>query len=327
MTRSSAHDQLCALSGRVNSIIYSVSLATAEGGRSGSVLTRKPKELLRIGKTREAAGLQISPDGKWLVVISNRKVHVARMDQIRDGFTKYVSDQRLTCLAFHPTESYFATGDAEGKIRLWYCLDNAFMAQQAETRGDGTEKRAPTSTMHWHAHAVGSIAFSPNGAYLLSGGEEAVLVLWQLASGQKEFVPRLGAPIASVAVANGLDGREQEYAVGLMDGSMVFVGAMNLKPLRTFSRVKIGKWSVKRLAPSVSCNALTSSFRCSQRFLAFPLFPVASCDPAFPTCRAARHRLSGHGGRTSFELAILRRCVRLSRAGSRSGTFKPCLTT
>ena len=32
------------------------------------------------------------------------------------------------------------------------------------------------STMHWHAHAVGALCFSPDGNFLLSGGQEAVLV-------------------------------------------------------------------------------------------------------------------------------------------------------
>lgn len=32
------------------------------------------------------------------------------------------------------------------------------------------------STMHWHAHAVGALCFSADGRFLLSGGQEAVLV-------------------------------------------------------------------------------------------------------------------------------------------------------
>ncbi len=49
------------------------------------------------------------------------------------------------------------------------------------------------------------------GTYLLSGGEEAVLVLWQLANEQKHFRPRLGAPIVGVACCPG----DQTFAVSL----------------------------------------------------------------------------------------------------------------
>jgi NET1-associated nuclear protein 1 (U3 small nucleolar RNA-associated protein 17) len=46
---------------------------------------------------------------------------------------------------------------------------------------------------------VSSLSLSVDGRYLYSGGEEGVLVVWQLGSGHKDFVPRLGAAIAHVA--------------------------------------------------------------------------------------------------------------------------------
>ena len=48
---------------------------------------------------------------------------------------------------------------------------------------------------------------------MLSGGEEAVLVLWQLATEQKHFRPRLGAPIVGVACCPG----DQTYAISLQN--------------------------------------------------------------------------------------------------------------
>ena len=41
------------------------------------------------------------------------------------------------------------------------------------------------------------------GSYLLSGGEESVLVLWQLDSHKKQFRPRLGSPISKLACCHG----------------------------------------------------------------------------------------------------------------------------
>lgn len=223
-----------AFTGRTNSIVYSVSLDTLAGpnGRSS-----KSKELLRIGKTRSVTGLSISPDGQWLVAIGNRKVQIARTASLRNGFTKLVSDANLMSLAFHPSEPTFATGDAVGKIRVWRCLDEDFLRQaQEETEG---EKHAPSTVLHWHAHAVSALSFTPNGAYIVSGGEEAVLVLWQLSTGQREYVPRLGAPINAVTIADGISGREQEYALTLADGSVTFVGSLTLKVSRSFARIKV----------------------------------------------------------------------------------------
>ena len=72
-----------------------------------------------------------------------------------------------------------ATGDSRGKIILW--------------RGVGEEaSKLVLSTLHWHAHGVADLVFNSDGSYLVSGGEEAVLVIWQLQTGVKRFLPRLG---------------------------------------------------------------------------------------------------------------------------------------
>lgn len=190
--------------------------------------------ILAIGKTRFPTGLTISPSGSWLVVTAGHKVYVATVSDLKSGFTKFVSPERLTCLAFHPVEEYFATGDAKGCIRLWYCLND-----QLPTKVRGVEKKAPTTTLHWHAHAVSSIAFTSNGAYLLSGGEEAVLVIWQLHTGRKEFVPRVGSPINTVALWR--NGDVEEYLLGLADATYLYVSSATLKVVKSVSRIKLGK--------------------------------------------------------------------------------------
>jgi NET1-associated nuclear protein 1 (U3 small nucleolar RNA-associated protein 17) len=104
----------------------------------------------------------------------------------------------------------------------------------------GVEKRAQTTMLHWHSHAVAALTYTPNGAYLLSGGEEAVLVLWQLHTGKKEFIPRVGSPIVSIAVSPANE-REEEYVLGLADASHAVISSATLKVARVFSRIKIGK--------------------------------------------------------------------------------------
>lgn len=187
-----------------------------------------------MGKTRFPTGLAISPNGAWLVVAAGHKVYVAKTSALTAGFTKYVSPERLTCLAFHPSEEYFATGDDRGVIRLWYCLNDGLAVNVK-----GVEKKTQTSSMHWHAHAVSALTFTSNGAYLLSGGEEAVLVIWQIHTGRKEFVPRVGSAINTVSVARQKNG-EEEYLLGLADATYVFVNAGSLRVSRSYSRVKIG---------------------------------------------------------------------------------------
>ncbi|RDB29009.1 WD repeat-containing protein 75 [Hypsizygus marmoreus] len=209
-----------------NAVVLRVSLKCVEN-------TTKSAEILPVGKTRFPTGLSFSPSGAWLIATAGHKVYVAMTSSLASGFTKYVSPERLTCLVYHPTEEYFATGDDKGNIRLWYCL-NDNLAVHAR----GVEKKTQTTTLHWHAHAVSSLAFTSNGAYLLSGGEESVLVIWQLHTGKKEFVPRVGAPISTVSIFKGASG-EEEYLLGLVDATYLFVSSGSLKITRSYSRIKL----------------------------------------------------------------------------------------
>lgn len=94
----------------------------------------------------------------------------------------------FTCVAFHPLDAVVATGDSLGRIMLWHNITSANPFK---------------SVLTWHAQAVGDLAYSPSGSHLYSGGEEKVLVKWNLVgvhSGEKSFLPRLGSPIKYVLV-------------------------------------------------------------------------------------------------------------------------------
>lgn len=84
-----------------------------------------------------------------------------------------------------------------------------------------------TSEFHWHSSAVHSLTLV-NDLHLLSGGKEGTLVMWKLDQGtqNRDFRPRLGAPIASSCLAQ--DG--QIACVVLEDGTLIQVSLpqMNL---------------------------------------------------------------------------------------------------
>lgn len=165
---------------------------------------------------------------------------------------KNYDEGSFTSLAAHPTEDCFATGEDTGRIRVWYILETSFLQRltnairtaSRDTPDPSLIPQGAASILHWHAHAVTAVRFTPNGAYLLSGGEEATLVLWHMASttGHKEFIPRLGAPINAITVTVGPT-REQEFAARLRDGTVSFVGAGTLKVVRSLATVKTGELS------------------------------------------------------------------------------------
>ncbi|KDN37155.1 WD40 repeat-like protein [Tilletiaria anomala UBC 951] len=209
---------------------------------------------VKVASTSNAAAKQRRPRQK------------SELQGPEEGFIKFATTSHLTCLALphDPEMETVATGDENGVIRLWHsCLDEEMLMKiarddeamrqlsSASVNGavatEATDKYLASSTLHWHAHAVASLAWSYNDAQLISGGEEAVLVIWQIgaaggASGnqtKKEFVPRLRAPIASVAEIRGYEGRDGEYLVTLKDGSIAFISGVNLKPSRTLARIRM----------------------------------------------------------------------------------------
>ncbi|ORX39739.1 WD40-repeat-containing domain protein [Kockovaella imperatae] len=190
------------------------------------------------------SALFISPSNSYLVALAGNKAYTYRLPSstIDPAWSpkcvKFVSDQVFTCGLFAPAsslndsddEEWFATGDVKGMIRLWHGLSTAF--RQLEAIRDGAdpspeqEKRLPTTSLHWHAHAVGALAFSPSGAQLLSAGQESVLVQWHLASGKREYIPRLGGrAIISLAVKDASTGTDEEWWAGMADGTMIRIGA------------------------------------------------------------------------------------------------------
>jgi NET1-associated nuclear protein 1 (U3 small nucleolar RNA-associated protein 17) len=66
-----------------------------------------------------------------------------------------------------------------------------------------------------------------------------------LHSGQREYIPRVGAPIGAVSVCFGPAGG-MEYAIALMDGGIVFVGSDTLRIRRAVKRVRLGTSSIHR---------------------------------------------------------------------------------
>ena len=75
-------------------------------------------------------------------------------------------------MAVDASEEVLAAGDASGRILIWQGLKEGVRRSAVGERVG----ELPCSTVHWHAHAVGALAFSPDSNYLLSGGQENVLV-------------------------------------------------------------------------------------------------------------------------------------------------------
>ena len=169
------------------------------------------------------------PRGSFLVGAENKKLIVVFL--LENGATRRVKHKHngtISCLAIHPEEACIAVGDTRGQIVLYRDFDGG----RADSAGSVGEAAAGSSsgepiktTLHWHAHGVSALQFNSDGAYLLSGGEEAVLVIWQVASSVQRFLPRLGAPFSGVAISHD----DTKYATCHVDNTIRIVDAASLE--------------------------------------------------------------------------------------------------
>lgn len=109
---------------------------------------------------------------------------------------------------------------------------------------------------HWHHTTVNSIAFTESGSHLYSGGNESVLVRWNLnESNSKDFLPRLAAPPCNLAVGN------QKIAVSTLDNGIQILDTQ-FKPItvvQNFTWVPADKTNVDKFPIGLKVNPRTCS--------------------------------------------------------------------
>lgn len=147
-----------------------------------------------------------------------------------DRIIRFRHSEYILSLTVSEDKQFVATGDAYGRLTYW------FIPPSSTKEGIHMWKNAPsvserldfekmvykynvkTSISHWHSHELTCLGMIPGTDVVLSGGEEAVLVLWRQTfssdsylihtrnqfknpnnNGTRQFIPRLGAPIYNIS--------------------------------------------------------------------------------------------------------------------------------
>jgi NET1-associated nuclear protein 1 (U3 small nucleolar RNA-associated protein 17) len=82
------------------------------------------------------------------------------------------------------------------------------------------------------------------GIYLLSGGREAVLVLWHLRSGHKQFLPRLDTDITKIIISPD----QAYYALIQADNTIRIINALDLTLRQLIKTLNYGKYISSKCA-------------------------------------------------------------------------------
>ena len=197
--------------------------------RSGNFLNTAPFRLLSTAKRMGGGGKHHSI---FIILARSSQIHVY-YEQIGDSTSSF-SNKRITALVFRSKDDNPLTsinisvnqkdiscGHYKGDITLMANLLSDIATYQTEmskhsatakvtNRGTGKEEKKPNkkvlhpqvtvirTNVHWHSHPVTSMTFDPTSSkrdpLLYSGGEESVLVSWQISKGTDrpvDVLPRL----------------------------------------------------------------------------------------------------------------------------------------
>ncbi|KAF2501823.1 WD40 repeat-like protein [Lophium mytilinum] len=128
-----------------------------------------------------------------------------------------------------------AIGCVDGAILLYDDIVRKLkkIEKKSEKKNEKPENIVPRR-LHWHREGVASLKWSVDGNYLISGGKETVLVIWQLSTGKKEHLPHLTSEIESVVVSPS----GTSYGVRLADNSLIVLSTTELKPKTSIAGIQ-----------------------------------------------------------------------------------------
>ncbi|KAI8137418.1 WD40-repeat-containing domain protein [Fennellomyces sp. T-0311] len=169
-----------------------------------------------ILRTTHCHAIDVSLDGKYVAIGSQRFVNIW---PVTEGEGEVPPSQLYKWsipnsrkLKFSPTKPSLAVGNVVGEILLCYFSPDDLANPKI-------------SSNHWHSSEVRALQFMADGIYAISGGSECVLVFWQLETGYKQFMPRLGGEINSISISPD----HKYYCVGLDDNSIRLINAITQK--------------------------------------------------------------------------------------------------
>lgn len=125
-------------------------------------------------------------------------------------------------------------GGQKGSIHIYEDLLRKLIKRDHRA-GKGSSLDVIPRRLHWHRNAVHSVKWSADGNYVISGGQETTLVLWQLETERRQYLPHLGAAVESIVVSP----FGSSYGIRLADNSAMILSTSELQPTFSIAGIQI----------------------------------------------------------------------------------------
>ncbi|KAL2009279.1 hypothetical protein VTN00DRAFT_7473 [Thermoascus crustaceus] len=219
----------------------------------------KPYEVTALETTKRIRDLKVSRRGQVVIVCDGQRLFVGNtsicdvrsLGSIHYTWREVVLPVNVTCLDLReslptdstterskartaPTSADLVLGESGGSILVYHDIVNSLTRNEDMYEGEG-KSGSVLRRLHWHRGPVSVVRWSRDGNYLISGGLESVMVLWQLDSGRKQFLPHLSSPICNIVVSPS----GNLYALKLADNSVIVLSATELQPSATITGLQL----------------------------------------------------------------------------------------
>ncbi|KAJ5951775.1 uncharacterized protein N7479_010188 [Penicillium vulpinum] len=188
----------------------------------------------------------IASDGKHLFMGTTTNAELENLETVQYTWREAALPVNATCfdMQIQGSESIdLAVGEICGSILIYQNVLNTLFGK------DLSDKRSSPRKLHWHRGSVNTVRWSKDGNYIISGGQESVMVLWQLDTGRKQFLPHLSSPICNIVVST----RGSSYVVKLADNSVMILSTRELQPLTTITGLQLCPGMPGSVEPSKGC--------------------------------------------------------------------------
>ena len=189
--------------------------------------------------------IAFSPDSKTIAVCDTRSIYLWDTDVTEVKARFKTLDTIISALAFSPNGKLIACGCSDGSIRLW----NATAQQKG--LGGTIGQYLPTLKLKGHKETVNKLAFSPDGATLLSGSYDGTIRAWDTTTGRETYTcPGHMNGINAIAVS------EQTGILISLDSSFTQVRQWDTENGYQLSASYLGDTNSETISPKATTIAL-----------------------------------------------------------------------
>ncbi|KAK8200031.1 hypothetical protein IWZ00DRAFT_448995 [Phyllosticta capitalensis] len=194
-------------------------------GGQGNVIVASFKDSVMVGKAKETTVTSLK-DLTFIWRELKCQSPITSMD-VRVGRQVTTQTPRKSGGSGSPKESVnVAIGCYNGSVYVYEDIVNKLVQVENIKKENTAPPRLTPRHLHWHRHAVSTVKWSKEGDYIISGGQETVLVLWQTETGKNQYLPHLTSAIDAITVSPS----GASYAVQLADNSIIVLSTTELEP-------------------------------------------------------------------------------------------------